>query len=88
MLTKFIIRKGKIGTLFAILISINQRKYEKRSWSFTGRGVGLLAVLSLISIKKILTKKDKNIVTVIQTITDTLMKKATTTKHTEWNFTR
>ncbi len=29
MLTKFIIRKGKIGTLFAILISINQRKYEK-----------------------------------------------------------
>jgi hypothetical protein len=59
MLTKFIIQKGKIGTLFAILISINQRKYEKRSWSFTGRRSWSFGSIKFNKHKKILTKKDK-----------------------------
>jgi hypothetical protein len=75
MLTKFIIQKGKIGTLFAILISINQRKYEKRSWSFTGRRSWSFGSIKFNKHKKILTKKDKKYSDVIRIITDTLMKK-------------
>ncbi len=59
MLTKFIIGKSKIGMLFAMVSIINQRKYEKEVGVLLAGGVGLLAVLSLISIKKILTKKIK-----------------------------
>ena len=59
MLTKFIISKIGIGTLFAMFIIINQTNMKKEVGVLLAGGVGLLAVLSIIGIKKILHKKDK-----------------------------
>ncbi|MDH6251500.1 hypothetical protein M2347_001227 [Chryseobacterium sp. H1D6B] len=59
MLTKFIIREITKGIFFALDELINRTIMKKEVGILLAGGVGLLAVLSFLSIKKVLSKKKK-----------------------------